>query len=247
MINPGIIVQARMQSSRLPGKVLLKFYGSKNILEILIDNLQAKTDLPVIVATSVENKDDEIENLCIKNNYTYFRGSEENVLKRFVDASQKYDLSHVIRVCSDNPFLLPQYVNQLSKEAFQNPDADYISFKIDGKPSILTHFGFWGELAKLEALEKALFQSQKQYNEHVTNYLYQNPKIFKIRWIDISNQIKGLENLRLTVDQQEDFENAQIVINQTGIDFTLKSIVEVYRNNPDLQHLMKQQIIRNLK
>jgi spore coat polysaccharide biosynthesis protein SpsF len=247
MINPGIIVQARMQSSRLRGKVLLDFYQDKNILEILIDNLKSKTNLPVIIATTDEKHDDAIENLCKKNNYTCFRGSEENVLLRFVEAAKKHSLTHVIRVCSDNPFILPEYINKLASEAKNNPYADYISFKIKDKPSILTHFGLWGELAKLEALEIALSQSQKQYNEHVTNYLYHNPEIFNLHWIDLSNEMEGLEHLRLTVDQQEDFDNALKVITTTGLDFTFDSILEVYRSDLHLQELMRKQIDRNLK
>ncbi len=243
----GIVVQARLQSTRLPGKVLLDFYKKKTILEVLIDNLKLNLEIPIVVATSVEKADDKIEELCNKNNYSCFRGSENDVLSRFIGAAKINNFSHVIRVCSDNPFMLAEGVKQLADEAVKNPDSDYISFKVNGNPSILTHYGLWAELANVKALEMVSKQRNKIYHEHVTNYLYLNPKQFNLKWLNVSPEISQMNQFRLTVDDAEDFKNAQILMNETGVSFTANDIIKNLKKHPELLISMESLIEKHQK
>ena len=91
----GIVIQARTGSTRLPNKMLLPFHASKGILELLLEKLRNSfNNLPIIVATTTNNRDDVIVELCLKNKIKYFRGSENNVLQRFIDVANKFSLTN---------------------------------------------------------------------------------------------------------------------------------------------------------
>ena len=104
MKDLGIIIQARSNSSRLPNKVVLPFYKNKGILELIIEKLK-NTNYKIFIATTINKDDDVIEQIALKNNLQYFRGSEKNVLSRFIRIAQENNLKYVLRVCSDNPFI----------------------------------------------------------------------------------------------------------------------------------------------
>lgn len=140
-MNIGIIVQARMGSTRLPGKILKPFYDGKTLLETLLDNLHKVADAKVIVATSVNENNDELEVFLKEKRELVFRGSENDVLDRYIKAAEVNSVDGIVRICSDNPFMDWHGVEQLVEKA-KNSDADYIGFRINDKPSILTHFGF---------------------------------------------------------------------------------------------------------
>ena len=99
----GIIIQARTGSERLPGKVVKPFYHDKTILEIIIGRF-SQLNYPIIVATTPHAADDMIVEIAQKCNAETFRGAEQDVLQRFIDCANEYQLSIVLRVCADNPF-----------------------------------------------------------------------------------------------------------------------------------------------
>lgn len=247
MIKIGIIIQARMQSTRLPKKVTLDFYNGKNILEFLTDNLISKTDLPVVVATSTEKADDRIVEICNKNDYNFYRGSENDVLDRFIGAAEEYGFTHVIRVCSDNPFIIPKYVQQLAETAFKNPEKDYIGFDVNGTPSILTHYGLWAELAKVEALKSSFFDTENSFHEHVTYDLYQNPDKYSLLWLNVDDELVENKNIRLTIDEDQDFKNAKRILEDLGSDFNEKEIIQYLKSSSELIESMKNMIEKNSK
>ena len=93
----GIVIQARLGSKRLHNKILLPFYKSKGVLELVIENLLENfNNLPIIVATTNSSCDDKIITLCLKHKINYYRGSEKNVLERFVDIGDKFSLTKII-------------------------------------------------------------------------------------------------------------------------------------------------------
>jgi spore coat polysaccharide biosynthesis protein SpsF len=246
-INAGIIIQARSGSTRLPDKVLMDFHNGKTILQIIYDNLSANVKLPVVIATTHNKKDNAIEDFCKKHNIKYFRGSENDVLQRFIETAKYFNFTHVIRVCADNPFLSADSVNELYNKLTEQQDSDYISFMVSGKPSILTHYGFWAELVSLNALKKANDSDSEFYHEHVTNYIYNNPELFKIKWINVGKQIENNNNIRLTVDNIEDFKNAQAIYNLTPDSCNPETIIEIINQNPELKQKMMEQIQHNKK
>src|SRR5690554_1979240 len=203
----GVIVQARLGSTRLPRKMVLPFYNNKGVFEIILERLKNNLgDIPIVVATTINPIDDELELICEKNQVRCFRGNEANVLQRFIDASQEFGFSKIIRICADNPFLDIKSLLQLYKR-FEGEDIDYCSFQTsEGTPSILTHYGFWGEGVSLSALKKVSeLTKENVFLEHVTNFIYLNPELFKIDFISIPSEVDSYKNIRMTLDTKEDF------------------------------------------
>lgn len=116
-MNIGIIVQARMGSTRLPGKILKPFYDGKTLLETLLDNLHKVADAKVIVATSVNENNDELEVFLKEKRELVFRGSENDVLDRYIKAAEVNSVDGIVRICSDNPFMDWHGVEQLVEKA----------------------------------------------------------------------------------------------------------------------------------
>lgn len=249
-MNIGIIIQARMGSTRLPGKILKKFYGEDTLLETLLNNLH-KLGVKVIIATSVNENNDQLE-VFLKEKYElFYRGSENDVLDRFIKAAEANRIDGIVRICSDNPFMDWHGVDQLIEKA-KTSDADYIGFRVNDKPSILTHFGFWGEYVTLEALKRVASTTPEgsPAHEHVTYHVYTNPGEFKCEWIQCPEFLQGRDDIRLTIDTPEDLVNAQQVyakLKEKNKDFTLQEVIEYLDANPDIKDSMMSNISKNKK
>lgn len=203
----AIIIQARAASTRLPNKVILPFYNGLSILEIIIQGLKKnKNKIEIILATTTNSKDDSVADIAVKNNISVFRGDENNVLDRFVKCAVKYNISKIIRVCADNPFLLIKYIDELI-EWGANKEFDYISYKNSiGIPVIKTHFGLFAEFVNLSALKNVAKKTDNEiYFEHVTNYIYTHPDFFKVKLIPLPDLLINRNDLRFTCDTIEDF------------------------------------------
>lgn len=98
------MIQARVGSTRLPNKILLPFYQNKCILQLLLDKLRQVDGTNIVIATSKAPQNDAIEHLAKQENVLCFRGEENDVLQRFIDAAHAFDAERLIRICSDNPF-----------------------------------------------------------------------------------------------------------------------------------------------
>ena len=245
-----IIVQARSGSTRLPGKILLPFYGKKSILDLLIEKLKQVKDAKVVIATSVNPNCDQIENVAMQHGVICFRGSENDVLQRFIDAAEVNHAEKIIRVCSDNPFLELASIQRLASVA-EKETADYISFNINGTPSIKTHYGFWTEYVTFDALKRVKeMTNESLYHEHVTNYIYSHPSSFNIKWITGPEIVNNHSDIRLTIDTEEDFRSAQTIYSnlcQENPYPTIDEVVKYLDMHRDLYVTMKQQINKNTK
>ena len=230
----GIIIQARMDSLRLPGKVLMKL-GNMSLLEFLIKRLKwLNNNFGLIVATTTNKKDKKIVKLCQSLNVNYFCGSEENVLKRYVDCAQKFSIDIIIRICADCPFVSLQGIDQLTRIYFKNPNADLIHNKDkNGYP-----FGTGVELVKLEALKQAEKKVATQYQkEHVLPYILENPDKFKIIKVNTPEDIRRT-NYYLTVDYPEDLKLARKILakikNSDKTKIPLRKIIKLLDKNPNI-------------
>lgn len=249
-MNLGIIIQARLGSTRLPGKILKPFHGDKCILDILIDKLHQASDAKVIVATSTSKNNDALVEHLKQNGELYYRGSENDVLDRFIKAAKKFHVDGIIRICSDNPFIDPDGIKALIEKA-RHSEAQYIGFRINGLPSIKTHFGFWGEFVTLDALKKVADSTDDlPAHEHVTIHIYSHPEEYQCEWIDCPDFIQGRNDIRLTVDTLEDFENAQQVyadLTKANHNFGLEEVVSYIDQHEDMKTSMKRIITQNTK
>lgn len=207
----GIIVQARMGSSRLPGKVALPFLGGRTMLEIILDRLEP-SGLPRLVATSLLPQDDKIVAIANQAGVPVFRGDADDVLSRFLEAGKSMGFSRVIRVCADSPFLSPLLLDKLVEAGCRRPDADYVSFTWEGKPTILSHLGLFAEWVSLPALGKVAESTiETIFREHVTNFLYYNSNTFHLEWLPTPKDFMPPSNCRLTVDTMADFTLCQTI------------------------------------
>jgi spore coat polysaccharide biosynthesis protein SpsF len=180
------IVQARLNSTRLPRKVLLPFKDNKNVLEFLIERI---IDLNPIIATV--NGAKEIVEIARKYNLRYFEGDEENVLERFYLASVKFgakDDDLIVRICSDSPFLS----SELIKEVIEISESDYTHNLKDTK-------GLNVEVFKFKCLKDAYLNAKTDFEkEHVTPWIKNNCKQKEV-------SIVRRDDLVLTLDTKEDY------------------------------------------
>lgn len=246
----GIILQARTGSTRMPEKVILPFYREQSILDLLLEKIK-KPGIPAVLATTINPSDDRICALAAKHQVEVFRGSELDVLDRFIQAARQSGFSKIIRVCADNPFLDFAAMQTLITE-FTHSDADYLSFQLaGGKPSILTHFGFWTEAVGLEALVKAQkLTSEKLYHEHVTNFIYGNPGLFNVQFIQADPLVFSRTDIRMTLDTPEDFKIQQEIfatISKENPNFGIPDMVSWLDEHPEILELMKKEIAKNQK
>lgn len=249
-MNIGIIIQARMGSTRLPRKILREFYKGHTLLETVINNLKKVEGTKIIVATSENPNNNELVEFLQERNIVVFRGSENDVLSRFLGAAEDNGVDGIVRICSDNPFLDWHGVATLVEKA-KTSDADYIGYRINNTPSIKTHFGFWGEYVTLKALKRVSdTTNDQQAHEHVTIHIYTHPEEYKCEWIECPDYLQGREDIRLTVDNVEDFENAQNVfaaLVEMNPDFGLEEVVNYIDSHVELRESMKTMIAKNNK
>jgi spore coat polysaccharide biosynthesis protein SpsF len=234
----------------MPEKVIQPFYQEQTILDLLLEKAK-KLNVPVVLATTVNPSDDRLCVLAEKHDIRVFRGSENDVLDRFIKAARKSGFSKIIRVCADNPFLDLSGLQTLIAE-FSNLDVDYLGFQLAGKkPSILTHFGFWAEAVRLEALDLAtLLTSEKLYHEHVTNFIYSNPILFDVQFIPADPLVFSRTDIRMTLDTPEDFEIQKEIfatISKENPNFGIPEIVCWLDKHPEILEKMKNEIERNQK
>ena len=223
------IIQARMGSKRLPGKVLLPINFTP-LIKILLDRLQISKVLnEIIVATSIDPKDNKIENF-IKNNYEIkvFRGSENDVLSRYYHCAKKHNVDVVVRITADDPLKDSEIVDKAVKLFLSNKSIDYCSNTI-----IPTYpEGLDVEVFSFQALKSAYENAKlNSEREHVTPYITNNPSKFKILNFKFECD---LSNWRWTVDKKIDLEFMNIVFNHFKDDYLInyKDIIKILNENP---------------
>ena len=190
------IVQARMASTRLPGKVLMELGGQPMILHTL-QRLQASKYVDrLVLATSHLSQDDPLAEVTKEAGFQVFRGDEAHVLRRFCDCSRFYGATTVVRITGDCPFVDPQLV-----------DYGILSHKMQGVDyvSVSSIRGFDVEVATAAALYEAEVQADKpMFTEHVTSYLYTHPEQFSVGKAPVGPLYQ--RPYRLCVDEEADYE-----------------------------------------
>ena len=239
-METAIILQARLGSKRLPGKVLKKING-KTILEYVINRLKkTKLSKNIIVATTNREEDKKIIKVAKKTNCHTFRGSTNNVLNRYYKAAVHYKVKNIVRICADCPLIDPKIINKVYFFYLKN-NYDYVSNKIF--PSYPPGMGV--EILNFQSLKKANKLTKNSYDkEHVTPYIYKNPKKFKIKNVGLK---KKLLNYRIVLDYIEDFKlisNIQKHFNKQRKDFTLKDIIKYINRNPILKKKNSQNLTK---
>lgn len=247
------IVQARLGSIRLANKMIIPFFREQTILEIILEKLKLNfPDIQIIVATPISKANDVVEQTAKIYGCGVYRGSEEKVLERFIDAAVHFNHKNIIRVCADNPFVDVHEIKRLLNYLQKSDVIDYASFKVNGIPTIKSHFGFWVEFVRLDALLKIASMTKEQiYLEHVTNFIYENPSFFSIHFLEVDSKLNECKDIRMTVDTKEDFEILSYIyksLNQKYNDaFGINEIISFFIENEWIKKNMIQQIEQNSK
>jgi spore coat polysaccharide biosynthesis protein SpsF len=174
MVNA--IIEARMGSSRLPGKTMMEIMGSPSI-QLLIDRLRHAQRIDnIILATTTNSEDDTIEKFCHDYGVICFRGSAEDVLGRVYHAAQKYGADVVVEVTGDCPLLDPWLIDECI-DLFIRSDYDYLSNFIEQSypPGIDVQIFSFAVLEQLHVNAK-----EQKFREHVTLYILKNPSLFRM-------------------------------------------------------------------
>lgn len=224
-------IQARMGSTRLPGKVLKKVMG-KPLLDFLIERLRQCREIDdIVILTSKLAADDVIEQYCHEKQVACFRGSEEDVLERYYQAAMLRKPDGVVRITADCPLIDPEVVDQVVK-VFRDdyPSIDYAANTLERTfPR-----GLDVEVFTFQALEQAHLNGKKpEEREHVTLYLYRHPELFHLRNIA---RTPACPSHRWTVDTPEDFALIKLILEDLypkNPSFRLNDVLKLISRHPD--------------
>lgn len=233
LMKTSAIIQARMGSTRLPGKIMMKIDNENPLLYYIINQLKHSKLLDrIIVATTVLQEDDKVAKYLEENNIDCFRGNSSDVLDRYYKCAKKFSISTIVRITADNPLIDPTIVDKVI-EKFYSGSYDFASNCLLGTfPS-----GTEVEIFSFETLKKAWSNAKTPpEREHVTPFM-QNPKIFSIGSLEHS---PNLSHLRWTVDRKEDLELVRIIVSRINKrPILMTNIVELIHNEPDLININK--------
>lgn len=224
------IIQARMGSTRLPGKILKTVLG-KPLLSYQLERLNECCTLnEIIIATTTKQADDVIAAFCEKSNVPVYRGSEEDVLARYYEAAKKYEADVIVRITSDCPIIDPEIVDKVVKCYLNDPIYDYVSNTMER----CYPRGMDTSLVPFKTLEKVYLQSTDPLDrEHVTRYIYQRPEQYKLLSVKEDNDYS---DYRWTVDTIEDYEVVRKIIETLypmNPHFTMYDALELLKNYPE--------------
>ena len=214
-----IIIQARMGSSRLPKKTLMKI-GDITLLEWVILRLKrVKNRKKIVIATTKNSEDLKIKKIAKKHFVDFFQGDEKNLLKRFFDVSKKYNVKNIVRICADNPFICPLEVDLLikdfvsSKYKYSFNDRDYRNFKFAD--------GFGAEIFNITLLrylyDKVYAMNEK---EHVTLHLWNKSKYLSP---SLSNIPLKYRSISIDVNYKKDFEKISYYVKKFKLNYMSKT------------------------
>jgi spore coat polysaccharide biosynthesis protein SpsF len=222
-----VIIQARMGSSRRPGKINYLF-DNEPMLMYQINRLKKFGLKNIIVATSNNNSDDLTELIAKKSNVKCFRGSENNVLKRFYQCALKYKINTIIRVGGDDPLVDPMGIKELLNTHSNNQKTDLV-YSSHSKGWI---YGTAAELFTFDTLKKAHKLSINNFDkEHIIPYLKKNKTIKKEKIY--TKSLYNREDIYLSVDYQEDLDLIEQIIyyftkKNKRYSFTQKELIKLY-------------------
>ena len=197
-----VIIQARMTSSRLAGKIVKYFSNGLNMLDMQLETLLKIFDKDCIYIATTTNKEDDLIEKRYESQCNIYRGSEDDVLSRFLEIIEITNAKNIIRIASDNPFIFYEGIEVLLKHHIKN-SFDYTTFKIEDIPSMLVPSGLYVEIVSSKALLDIKIKANDMEKEHVTFALYNRlQNDYKISLIDINTVYPFLNNkdLRFTID-----------------------------------------------
>jgi len=243
----GCIIQARMGSIRLPGKIMENVDGKNPLLYYVINQIQSSELIDkIVIATTTLQEDNVIVDYVKKLNIEFFRGSEKNVLDRYYQCAKKFSFPIIVRITSDAPLIDPKIVDDMIR-FFKNNSYDYVT---NTQPRTYPQ-GTETEIFTFEALESAWNKASKSSEkEHVTPYFYMHPNEFRIFNFQYN---KDISNLRWCVDRENDLELVRKLVSKIKTrPIYLNDILRVLSEEPNLieinsEHTLNEGYLKSLK
>jgi len=229
-----VVLQARMSSTRLPGKVMAQINGHPMIYWEISRISKAKLVNKIIVAISDQSSDDILADYLDSIHQEYIRGSLDNVLSRYVKAEEIYNPSAIIRLTADCPLVMPELIDQYL-EIFHKEDLEYLSNTIelsypDGLDIEIIAPGIFKKLLE--------FSLSKEEKEHVTLGIYSRKD--KFRTYNVSNKT-NISQFRWTMDTSDDLAFVKSIyahFESKEINFTFEDVLKLVKENPNLNRIM---------
>lgn len=236
----AVIIQARMGSSRLPGKSLAPL-GESTVLDWVVDRaLVAASGGHVVVATTTDHDDDPIEDRMSERQVNVVRGDALDVLDRYRAAMDTVpDASVIVRLTADCPLIEPRLIEQSVQMLVAEQDLDYVSTSLDGRYPRGLDVEAVRRSVLFEAAEMAQDQAER---EHVTLFVYRRDDVYRCAPISTCPELHR-PDLRITVDEPDDLELVRRVVDGTGsTSQQLKSaqVIEFLDANPDIAGLNRR-------
>ncbi len=224
----GIIIQARMGSHRLPGKILKDFDGKTLLGHIIYRLSYLQFPVKIVIATSNSKQDDPVEFFCRKEGILCFRGSEHNVLKRYYECAVAYGFQNIVRMTGDNPFCDVEELDKLIEYHLKMKNDFSENFSV-------LPIGVGMEIISLSALKKSLdCANMAKHFEHADEYILDHLNEFRHSTMTVEKE-KKRPDVRLTVDTPEDYEKACFIIKNAGMKYiTTKTAIDLEEKFKDI-------------
>ncbi len=230
------IIQARMSSTRLPGKVLKDIAGQAMLARVVVRTRRARSLSQVIVATTTDPADDAIFDYCRGHGFPVFRGNQFDVLDRYYQAARTFQSDIVVRLTADCPLMDPVEIDHVVGE-LQASAVDFAANRLPPPWKRTYPIGLDIEACTFAALERAWNEAQLPYErEHVMPYFYDEEGRFKIRVVDHD---PDYGSLRWTVDTPEDLEAVRRIYTAFRGDdgFSWIEVLDLYQRHPELNEI----------
>lgn len=231
----NVIIQARMGSTRLPGKILKNLCGKPMLWQVIQRLSKSEQTDKIIVATTDLEQDDLVEKFCVSNDILYYRGSSDDVLSRYYNTYRQFPSDIIVRITADCPLIDQAILDEMIIDFKSNVESvDYLSNTLKRTyPRGLDVEIFSSETLEL-IYEKATSNFER---EHVTPYIYNHPELFRLR--NFENRI-DYSSYRWTVDTKEDFDLITKIyeyFQELNSSFDFNDILNLFKSNPELHKI----------
>ena len=232
------VIQARIGSSRLPGKVMLPLAGKPLILRMYERVSLSRFAGKIVVAVTTDPSDDELFKLCKKNNLEIYRGNTQDLLDRHYQAAKLFNPEAVVKIPSDCPLIDPKIIDGVIGYYLENKDKfDFVS---NLHPATFPD-GNDVEIMSFKTLENVWINAKKDFErEHTTPYIWENPEQFRLGNYTCKNRLDYSMKLRFTIDYKEDYEFIKRVYDELyekNNQFGLDEILELLERKPEIKKI----------